>query len=266
MRNFVISTVLILLSFLSASSYAWGPDGHRVGGEIAWQYLNPEVREEVTRLLAIKGEPSLAEAGTWADRMRSNSSYDWVAPLHYINLPVQWNGYRKQRDCPKQGCILEAINTYQRQLADTTLSDAQRAEALLLLVHFVEDIHQPMHTGLREDRGGNDVEVQFYGFTTNLHALWDVFLPAGFVSDWQQYSRAQPANITASQRTEWLQATPEQWAKESHQLAHANAYPKQAALGEDYYLKNREVVALRLQQAGVRLAGIINSAFAGGGK
>src|SRR5690606_8782647 len=119
----------------------------------------------------LKGEGSLAEAGTWADRIRGDERYNWAAPLHYINLPVTWQTYEPSRDCPSQGCILKAIETYRAQLADKTLSDRERAEALLFLVHFVEDIHQPMHTGLRDDRGGNDVKVSFYGFETNLHAL-----------------------------------------------------------------------------------------------
>ena len=262
MRNTITGIFFLLGGLLPACSFAWGPDGHRVGGEIAWELLSPEVQAEVARLLRVKGESDLANAGTWADRIRSDSRYDWAAPLHYINLPVDWASYRKSRDCPRQGCVLEAINTYQQRLADRSLTDEDRAEALLFLVHFIEDIHQPMHTGLREDRGGNDVEVKFYGFTTNLHALWDVYLPAGFIPDWQAFARAQPNRITAHQRSEWLSTGPEKWVEESHRLAHESAYPRQKALGEEYYLKNREVVALRLQQAGVRLAGAITAALA----
>ena len=262
MRLILTGLVLVITGSLSVITCAWGPDGHRVGGEIAWQYLSPEVQSKVTRLLAVKGESDLAEAGTWADRMRGDSHYDWAAPLHYINLPATWTDYERSRDCPQQGCILEAIHSYRQQLADPSLGDEARAEALLFLVHFIEDVHQPMHTGLREDRGGNDVEVQFFGFTTNLHALWDVFLPAGFIGDWQQFAQAQPGEISEGLRAQWLNSTPEQWARESHQLAHANAYPKQRMLGEAYYLKNRQVVALRLQQAGVRLAGVISDALA----
>lgn len=250
--GFVIAAILPLQVF------AWGADGHRATGEIAWQLLDREVQGEVARLLRIKGETNLAEAGTWADRIRSDESYNWAAPLHYINLPVVWNTYEPSRDCPTQGCILEAISTYRGQLEDKTLSDHVRAEALLFLVHFVEDIHQPMHTGLREDRGGNDAKVTFYGFDTNLHALWDTYLPAGFIEDWQVFASAQVDRITGGELAKPELDTPEVWLEESHRLAHSNAYTESENLGEDYYRKNRPVVELRLRQGGVRLAALLN--------
>lgn len=254
---FKISTLLIA-AILSSPVLAWGPDGHRASGEIAWQLLDGKARAEVARLLRVKGESSLAEAGTWADRIRSNDRYNWAAPLHYINLPVGWETYEPSRDCPVQGCILQAIETYRSQLTDKSLGDQERAEALLFLVHFVEDIHQPMHTGLRDDRGGNDVKVTFYGFDTNLHALWDTYLPAGFVGDWRAFATAQVDRITGGELATPALDTPVVWAEESHRLAHTNAYTENATLGEDYYSKNRPVAELRLRQGGVRLAALLN--------
>lgn len=252
-------TVLCFLSiFCSTHALAWGPDGHRITGEIAWQLLEPPVQVEVRRLLNLKGESTLAEAGTWADRVRSDDRYDWAAPLHYINLPVTWQGYRKSRDCPEHGCILEAIKTYQLKLADRSLADAERGEALLFLVHFVEDVHQPMHTGLREDRGGNDVKVEFFGEPTNLHALWDTYLPARFIDDWEAFALSEVDGMDRKEVLGAAQGEPETWVEESHQLAHSNAYTGNFELGEAYYQKNREVVSLRLRQGGVRLAALLN--------
>ena len=255
-------TALCLLPFLfSAHTLAWGPDGHRISGEIAWQLLDAPAQIEVRRLLKFKGETTLAEAGTWADRIRSNEAYNWAAPLHYINLPVAWQGYEKSRDCPAHGCVLEAIKTYRARLADETLEDGERAEALLFLVHFVQDIHQPMHTGLREDRGGNDVKVSFFGEPTNLHALWDTQLPARFIDDWKAFATSE---VDGMDRQEVLNAEPgepETWVGESHRLAHTNAYVEASEIAEAYYRKNKEVVALRLRQGGVRLAALLNDAL-----
>ena len=247
-----------LTLFIPAHALAWGPDGHRICGEIAWQLLDPPARAEVRRLLKLRGESTLAEAGTWADRIRSNNAYDWAAPLHYINLPVVWAGYDKTRDCPEYGCILEAIKTYRAKLADKSLVDSERAEALLFLVHFVEDAHQPMHTGLREDRGGNDVEVAFFGEPTNLHALWDTYLPARFIDDWKAFAVSAVDGMDRQEVLSVVPGEPESWVAESHRLAHTNAYVDSAELGEAYYRKNKEVVALRLRQGGIRLAGLLN--------
>lgn len=259
---------LTLLIAAPSQVLAWGADGHRVVGEIAWHYLKPEVRIEVEGLLESAGEPSLAQSSTWADRIRSDSSYDWAAPLHYISLPRQWDGYSEKRDCPEAGCILQALDKFERVLADRKAVQSERAEALMFVAHFVGDLHQPLHTGLASDRGGNDVHVTFFGFPTNLHALWDVYLPGGFVADWRQYSRHQLKNISAAQVEEWQATDAPLWAAESQRLAHSNAYvatdntdAERAVLGEDYYLNNKEIVAQRLRQGGVRLAAVLNRAL-----
>ncbi|MFI2809982.1 MULTISPECIES: S1/P1 nuclease [Microbulbifer] len=254
--------VALILNCFSATAWGWGEDGHRVTGEIAWRLLDSSVQEPVQELLDVKGEGSLAEAATWADRIRGDGQYDWAAPLHYISLPRHWPGYQPGRDCPEQGCILEAIAKFRQILADPDAPQRERAEALLFIVHFVGDLHQPLHTGLATDRGGNDVEVEFFGFGTNLHALWDVFLPGGFLTDWQAYAEKQAAGLGKRRLDAWRRGTPEDWAAESHQLVHEYAYTESRVLGEDYYLRNRPIIERRLQQAGVRLAALLNNALA----
>ncbi|WP_425286748.1 S1/P1 nuclease [Microbulbifer marinus] len=73
------------------------------------------------------------------------------------------------------------------------------------------------------DRGGNDVEVRFFGYTTNLHALWDVYLPAGFIRDWQAYADAQLGNIDEHQRQLWSGSNASEWAADSQRLVHSHA-------------------------------------------
>lgn len=262
--NFFVKIAFCLSLLLPVkAAMAWGEDGHRVVGEIAWSYLRPEVKAEVQSLLQVAKEPSLAEATTWADRIRSDSNYDWAAPLHYISLPRQWDGYREERDCPPAGCILKAIERFEGVLRDRDAVRSERAEALMFIAHFVGDLHQPLHTGLAADRGGNDIKVTFFGFPTNLHALWDVYLPAGFIADWRQYARRQLEMITEAQREKWQSSDALDWAVESNRLAHSNAYTAKdkSVLGEDYYRDNREVVEKRLRQGGVRLAGVLNRAL-----
>ncbi|MCW8125989.1 S1/P1 nuclease [Microbulbifer halophilus] len=262
--NNVFRVALLVVMIAAAPRvFAWGGDGHRVVGELARFYLEPDTREKVERLLDSVDEPSLAEASTWADRIRSDDSYDWAAPLHYINLPKDWQGYDEKRDCPPAGCLLKAIERFEGVLGDRSATETARAEALMFLAHFVGDLHQPMHVGLREDRGGNDVEVTFFGFDTNLHWLWDSKLPAGFIGDWRIYAEEAAEEITPEQRAAWRSGTVEDWAAESHELAHRYAYTDRKALGEDYYLRNRDRAARRLHQGGVRAALLIEQALDG---
>ncbi|WP_444944219.1 S1/P1 nuclease [Microbulbifer sp. ZKSA006] len=245
-----------------AQAHAWGDDGHRVVGEIAWHYLSPEAADEIELLLEEAGERHLAESTTWADRIRADETYSWAAPLHYINLSRDWRTYIEPRDCPEAGCILKAIQTYREVLADRTRSKMERAEALMFIAHFVGDLHQPLHTGLFSDRGGNDVQVQFYGVETNLHALWDIHLVSRLVLDWQDYARKQAEKISVAERQLWQSTSAVVWAQESHKLAHTLAYTTETQLGEEYFLRCQESVEMRLRQGGVRLAAVLNRALA----
>ena len=259
LAGFILHLSLLLTA---SNALAWGETGHKIVGEIAWNYLQPEAKAEVEKLLKVAGEPGLAEASTWADRVRRDEQYKWTAPLHYINLPRDWSKYEEARDCPPAGCIVGALEKYEEILSNPEAAPTKRAEALLFVAHFVGDLHQPMHTGLREDRGGNDIEVRFFGFPTNLHALWDVYLPAGFAEDWEDYARQQLEEIPDAQRLTWQDSDKNVWTAESHQLAHSHAYTEKLNLGEDYYLRNSKVVERRLRQGGVRLAALINRAVA----
>ncbi|WP_444912996.1 S1/P1 nuclease [Microbulbifer sp. PAAF003] len=259
----IIARIAVALFGLTAmtQAHAWGDDGHRVVGEIAWHYLDPEVSAEIELLLDEVGEPHLAESTTWADRIRSDETYNWAAPLHYINLSRDWSTYDEARDCPPAGCILKAIQRYREVLADRSRTKMERAEALMFVAHFVGDLHQPLHTGLYSDKGGNDVQVQFYGTETNLHALWDIHMVARLFLDWQDYAQEQTDKISAAERQIWQSTSAEVWARESHHLAHGLAYTSEIQLGEKYFLRCQDSLEKRLQQGGVRLAHLLNSAL-----
>ncbi|WP_226646376.1 S1/P1 nuclease [Microbulbifer variabilis] len=264
LKKIICINIVLVGMFSVLKVHAWGDDGHRVVGEIAWRYLTPDVAAEVELLLDEVGESHLAESATWADRIRSNEQYNWAAPMHYINLSRDWRSYVAARDCPPAGCILKAIQQFEEVLADRSRSGTERAEALMFIAHFVGDLHQPLHTGLYSDRGGNDVVVQFFGEETNLHALWDIHLVSRIVSDWQGYAKEQTEKIGAAQSRLWQSTNAAHWAKESHQLAHKLAYTNEIQLGEKYFLRCRDSVEMRLQQGGVRLAAVINRALGEG--
>ena len=119
---------------------------------------------------------TLAEVSTWADQIRVQRPE--TAPWHYVNIPihlqlVESSGFDPTRDCPNEACVVAKIEQFERVLTDRQASDRQRLEALKYLVHFIGDVHQPLHASKNQDRGGNEVPVMFMGSQTNLHAIWE---------------------------------------------------------------------------------------------
>lgn len=250
LRSFVAKVVLFVTL---AACAGWGREGHIIIGEVAWRMLPVDAQD---RCRALLDGQSLAEVGPWADTVRDEPKYKWTAPLHYMNLPRDADVVCPQRDCVGGRCVLGAILRFGHELQDVSRPATERAEALRFLVHFVEDVHQPLHVSYAEDRGGNDVFVTFLGRRTNLHDVWDTRLiqQAG-LSD-EQYADTLYREITPEQAKAWAAALPEQWANESWSLARRCAYviPDDHVLGADYVKRCRPVVDQRLMMASVRLA------------
>lgn len=156
------------------SLYAWAREGYEIVAMIAEQRLQPDVREAVTILL---GATAFIEASMWADQVRGKETAAW----HYVNIPIDEDAYDSDRHCPKQQCVVAQIERFRNVLADKAADARKRQNALKYLIHFVADLHQPLHAGDNHDRGGNDVQVEFLGQTINpynhkawnLHAVWD---------------------------------------------------------------------------------------------
>lgn len=251
--------ILVFLGSLSCA-FGWGKDGHRIVADIASRLLTDRTRTEVEDLL--RGE-SLAEVSTWADAVRDEPAYRATAPWHYVNIPKDAEAYDEKRDCPKAGCVVSAIRKQVETLKDGQAPREQRVEALKFLVHFVGDVHQPLHAGLAEDRGGNEIVVDFLGERKNLHEVWDSDLIERAHRPWKEYADELARRMTDEQRKAWNSPDPAHWATESHKLAVSHAYTvgSQGALDEAYLDRATPVVEDRLTAAGVRLAALLNSIF-----
>ena len=145
---------------------AWGPTGHRVVGELAQRRLTPEARSELKKL---EGGRSLAQVANWADFVKSDSAYDRYRPWHYVNMEKGKDYHASKKS--KDGDLIRAILHFEDRLRDKALSSKDRKEALRFLIHFIGDLHQPLHVGYAKDRGGNGVRLRWFGDSTNLHHL-----------------------------------------------------------------------------------------------
>jgi hypothetical protein len=252
-------TLLILL--IPSSLHAWAREGHEIIAAIAEQRLEPTVREIAIVLLE---RTTFVEAASWADTIRNQQN----APWHYVNMQITDNEYDAARVCPKDQCLIGQIERFRKVLADQGAEFKKRQKALKYLIHFVGDLHQPLHAGDNHDRGGNDVQVEFLGQTINpynhkpwnLHAVWDSGILEEHDRDVQHYVERLNAWLESKPEDVFQEGSVVDWGMESHQLAKDNVYvlPADRKLGEEYYRASVPIVDQQLAKAGVRLAKLLN--------
>lgn len=276
----------LLTGAFAAPLRAWGGFGHETTAQIALANIRPQTRAGIARLLRAEpllGTPdcrvrSLAEAANWPDCIRRDG-WRWghTAAWHYRTAPI-CEAYDARRNCSGGNCVTAQIARNHRLLADETLPDNVRLEALAFLVHFIGDVHMPLHSGDLADRGGNDREVA-YGIIPgyNLHAIWDGPLAERAISS------AQPPLVrrySAEERTEFAAGDAAEWGRESWALARSVAYsgaygvdpcapgapplPAQAVLEQQAIVASLPHTEQRLRQAGLRIARLLDEAFAPG--
>lgn len=266
LRSLLAAALLAPAVFtLPSSAYAWGFQGHRLVGRIAEVRLTPAARAEIDRLLAAEPEPTLAGVAPWADQLRGKDpglgrrSAGW----HYVNIAEDECHYQAPTHCPGGNCVVEALKAQTAILADRARSDAERTQALKFVVHFVGDIHQPMHAGYGHDKGGNDFQVQYNNRGTNLHSLWDSGLVNTRRLDDEAYAKvlwSLPKPKLAHRVT--LSRDADSWAEASCRIAVGHGvYPPSRKLGDEYTAQYRPVAEAQLRLAGERLAQVLNGAL-----
>lgn len=237
----------------------WWDLGHRVVARIADLRLTPEARAAVGDIL--DGQ-TLADASVWADNIRQYR-HD-ADPLHYVNLPLAATTWDSARYCPDGRCVVAAIPADLRVLANPAASRLDRAEALRFLIHFVGDLHQPLHAGEASDRGGNLRTVYLLGDSTNLHKVWDGQIlerqgltEPGYLALLRR--EMDTINLPALER-----GTVVEWAMESHRIAATRVYrlPPDGHIDSAYVAAARPVIDRAIITAGVRLARLLNQALA----
>ncbi|HKR87002.1 MAG TPA: S1/P1 nuclease [Phenylobacterium sp.] len=267
-------------------AWAWGDEGHEIIALIARDHLAPPVRARVDQLLAEDRDPltapDMAARSTWADRWRS--THPETAGWHYVDLELNRPDFYAA--CKRSGasCIVDKLNLFESELANSRLSDWQRVFALKMVLHLVGDLHQPLHAADSHDRGGNCERVRYTSAlmhvrlgpakVTSLHAYWDGVPVAEMGRDPQAVATALERNITPAQVSAWSRGKTEDWALESFRVARSAVYsyggplacvPGEATpLSGAYQDQAKAVTAQQLSRAGIRLATVLNRALSAG--
>ncbi len=253
MRSFFILLIVLLIS-IQASAYDWGKTGHRVTGKVAEKYLTKKARKAIDKLL--DGQ-SLAFVSTYADEIKSDRAYRSYGPWHYVNVP--FDSTYDEHPKSESGDIITGIETCISVLKSDTASKKDKAFHLRLLVHFIGDLHQPLHVGLSEDKGGNDFQVQWYNDGTNLHRVWDTQMIESYGMTYTELADNMP-DITKKQREHLASGTYREWMEDSRLLVkdiYANT-EKGDKLGYRYMYDYFNTLRVQLQKGGVRLAQLLN--------
>jgi len=258
----------LLACLVIAPAQAWGPLGHQVVAALAQEHLTPVAAAEVERLLAADHTRALADIANWPDQIQDDpaqqSLWQRTRRLHYINFHDRACDYQPPRDCRDGLCVVAGLQHYVAVLGDPAQSLAARREALKFVVHLVADVHQPLHAGYRDDRGGNTWQVQMGGKGSNLHRVWDSGLIDTRGLGWQAYAKVLdsrgPAPLPPAIAP--LDNPYAQWAQESCRItAQAGFYPPDHRISQAYVDAELPLAELRLRQAGRRLAQVLNTAL-----
>lgn len=274
--------IAALASMWSAPVLAWGAYGHRTVAAIAMANVSPQTRARIAALLRAERDlatpqcplKSLEDASVWPDCLRSESwRWGYTFAWHYQNIAI-CKPFDIKANCANGACVTAQVERNARLLADRRLPPGRRLEAMAFLVHFVGDLHQPLHVGENGDLGGNTVKAS-YGIAPgfNLHSIWD-----GPEAE-RAISSARPSLVrrySAAEKERLGGGTVEDWARESWQVSRDFLYPEafggkvpcdakepeKIVWAEAAIAKAIPIVDERIERAGLRLAEMLDSALA----
>lgn len=266
---------------------AWGDDGHEVIALIAYAHLEPAVQTKIKALLAADPDPltahDIAAAATWPDKLRDvneNGARQATRQWHFVDIEI--DAPDLDRACfghpslppgtpaskgPAQDCVVDKIQQFAAELASPATGPEEQIVALKFLLHFVGDLHQPLHAADSHDRGGNDKRVSTGGLKAGtLHHYWDTTFVDLLGPNVSRIAADLNEHISEHDLRVWAQGEPSDWAVDSFTVAKDDAYgrlPSPNARGsfrlpDDYLTMARRDVAIQLSKAGVRLAVLLN--------
>jgi S1/P1 Nuclease len=259
MKKLCIVAFIFCLPF---SALAWGMLGHRVVGEIADSYLTKKTKKEIA---AILGNESVAMSSNWADFIKSDPAYNYLSNWHFINFK---SGLTQQQftDFLAADTAADAytkIKFLTAELKNKNLEQDKKILYLRVLIHLVGDIHQPLHTGRLEDRGGNSIRVLWFRDSVNLHQVWDDRLINNQQLSYTEYAAA--INHTTKDELNVMQKEPlEMWLYQSYQVAekiYSDIKTPWQKLDYKYNFDYLQILNSQLLKGGVHLAALLNEIF-----
>ena len=258
-KKILVLVLLVQITF-STTSFGWGSKGHDIVAEIATRHLTPKTRKAVADILEGK---SLVYYSSWMDQIRSIPKYKHTAPYHYVNVDdgEEYTPTKIEDGGDVYTAVMEslAILANKEITCDSTLNFHLKA-----LIHFIGDMHCPMHAGRKSDLGGNKFPLKWFGRDTRLHAIWDSSLIESAKS-WSYSEWADNIDFGSEKDSfnKYCSTTPLEWINETVEVARG-IYDNVEIGGSysyDYINDNYQLLEEQLKRAGYRLAFLLNSLY-----
>lgn len=249
--------LLLLFPFIVFGNTIWGKTGHRVTGQIAQEYITGKAKRALNDLL---DGHSLAFVSTFGDDIKADRAYSKYSAWHYVNYPL---GTRyKDSEKSEYGDIVMAIEECMAKVKDKKNAREDRIFHLKMLVHLIGDLHQPMHASRAEDKGGNDIQVQWFGEGSNLHRIWDKNLIESYGMTYTELA-SELGDVNRKERKKIQEGTIYDWVDESHEICAALYESVEVGdkLGYRYSYEYNDLLFQQLQKGGLRLAKVLNDVF-----
>ena len=242
---------------MAANEPEWGATGHRTIGKIAEKHLSKKAKKEIENLLNGQG---LAIVSTFGDDIKSDDKYDKFYTWHFVNFPFDTKYEDSEKD--KNGDIVMGIEYCIKTLKDPNTSEEDKIFYLKFLVHLIGDLHQPLHVGRKEDKGGNDIKVLWHFKKSNLHRVWDSEMIEFYNMSYTELSK-NSRKLSKAQIESISQGSILDWTYESQALAKKiySSVQQDENLRYRYSYDHFELVRSQLQKSGIRLAKVLNDIF-----
>jgi len=251
-----LAFALLISLVLTQSAAAWGQLGHYVVGYLAQKQMKKSSLKKVNGVL---GTMSIGRSGTWMDEIKSDKAYDYLYSWHFLTSD---HGEFDKAIQEKGGNAYEAINQLKAELKGGNLSPEEESQKLKMLIHIVEDIHQPLHVGTGKDRGGNDEKVEYFGKSSNLHSVWDTEMIEGWNMSYTEIGDELYRRLTPTVKTNYRNSSIDDWLNEAVALRPLiYKLPENKKLSYNYGYEARDAVEERLLAASVRLAQILEEIY-----
>jgi hypothetical protein len=232
--KFFLRFAAACIAMLAASpAAAYWEFGHGAVAQIAWEAMRPDTRGAVSALLAQQHllqtpecpASTIEQASVWADCVKYDERFNYAVTWHYQNVNI-CKPFDLKAPCRDGHCVSAQVERNARLLADRTVPTRERVMALAFLFHLAGDLAQPMHAGDRGDKGGNDLKINYgrIGGRTNLHGVWDGWLPERALTTPPAGAKAWLAEVPVAERAALASVSVTEWSRQSWQAAHDFAY------------------------------------------
>jgi len=253
-----------LVALTPDTAGAWGSQGHYQVGRVALEAVDETAKAQIQALLGSIDNETINSACNWPDQFRETPEGASSAPQHYVNIPHWAREYERERDCPDGLCVTEAIKKYAAQLADPARDPDTHWHAFAWLCHLVGDLHQPLHAGYRDDRGGNNREIIYQGEKADLHQFWDRLLIQERLDSSGGWQVSLPGFYLGTVEDAWSLSETDDWTNESHELVGWAAYPSTTEIQPRFAERSWLLIQNQWLKAGSRLARILNASIGDG--